>query len=118
VRIALYILWFIIPALYFTVALWAKLESLNGKRSSGDPSNFIKQGSFILACSGICVWLDQYYLEDITQSIFGEWFPLILAQITIFPFMLLIGAQLLGGSKPVTLTSQRIKREQRKSSKR
>lgn len=111
---ALYVVWFILPAFFFLVALWAKLEALSGKTKREKPGDFVKNGFFVLACVLLAVLIDTYFLEHLVDNLV-PFLPLALFQILLLPFILLVAAKLLGGSKEIRIskaprTSQRKKR--------
>lgn len=111
-----YTLWFSIPALFYGMALWSKLEQLSGKPRQGDAIvTYLKQGTFVLVCAFLCILIDKNILDDIVNSFLDPFITRGLAQFLLFPLVLLISAQLLGGSKPVQLQSKRVqKANQRK----
>jgi hypothetical protein len=104
-RIALYIIWFLIPLTFFLMSLWAYLEMLGDKHRKENPADHFRQGIFVLACDLIAVAIDQYLLEDLLNVVFGAWVPLMFAQIVLLPVVLYIGALILGPSRAILIGS-------------
>ena len=102
-RIALYIIWFLIPGFFFLMALWAWLEKLSDKQRQQNPKDFLKQGLFVLLCSLIAVVIDAFALESIANSLLGDYIPLPLLQILLLPVILYIGAISIGPSKQIRI---------------
>ena len=103
----LYTIWFLIPTFYFVMSLWSYLEKLSNKTKREKPSDFVKQGVFVLACVFLSIGVDQFFLEGIHQNVFmpfaGDWIPLEFLQIVLLPAVLLAAALLFGGSKPILI---------------
>lgn len=104
----LYCLWFALPVIFLIMALWAQLELWSGHGKKGDARTYLKQALFVLICAAISVLIDQNLLEDLVNSYLDPIVSLGLAQIVLFPIILLVAAQLTGGSKPIQLQSNRI----------
>ena len=96
----LHIVWILFPAFFFVMALWAKLEQFSKSARKQNPGDFFKQGLFIAACSLLAFIIDLNFLRSFNDS-FVPFLPLLLLQIVLYPFILLIGAKLLGPSKDI-----------------
>lgn len=92
------IIWLLIPALYYTIALWGFLEKRGRSVKKQNPGDFFKQGTFILIAVGLTFIIDLYLIEDIA-TILPSIMPLLLLRIILLPFVLLLVAKLTGGSK-------------------
>lgn len=106
-RTFLYLIWFAIPAVFLVMALYNQLEVWSGKGRKGEAGTSLKQGLFVLSCSLTSYFIDQFYLEDLVTSFLDPFVPLILAQIILFPIILLLGARLVGGTEPLHIRSKR-----------
>jgi hypothetical protein len=102
-RIFVYIIWFGLPALFFSLSLWSKLEQLGKSHKKQNPGDFFRQGVFLLVCALICLVLDRYVLEWFVENIAPEATPLGFYQLIIFPLVMVIGAKFAGGSKPILI---------------
>ena len=100
----IYAIWFIIPAFFFAMALWAKLEQLSKSPKKHDPSDFMKQGFFVLICALIAWVVDQYVLQPNAANLFPDLIPLALLQVLLLPAILSVAAMLTGGMKPIRAT--------------
>lgn len=107
----LHIIWFTLPAIFIAIAIWSKLEALSGKPNRGEIRGYLKQAAFLLACAFIALGIESWFLEDFVISYLEPVVPLDLARIVLLPLVLLVAAKLLGGSKPIQLTSSRVSQE-------
>lgn len=103
---ALYILWFLIPAFFFLLALWAKLEQLGGSVKKQNPKDFFQQGFFVLVCVLICVVIDRYILADLVNNFAPEIMTLGFFQAILLPAVLLIGAKIIGPTQEILIGSK------------
>ena len=110
----LYIVWFAPAVVFFIMAIWAQLEIWSGKAVKGEVKSYLKQMIFVLICAGVTVMIEQYFLADFVMSYLDPFVPLGLAQIVLFPLILLLSAKLIGGSKPIQLQSNRLNQTKRK----
>ena len=104
----IYIVWFLLPISFLTLALWAWLERLSKSPKKQNPADFLKQALFLAVCVGLAVLIDTYFLESIAAAIAPDLIPLLLYQILLLPLILLIAAKLFGGSKPIRI--EKVKR--------
>lgn len=102
-RTALYALWFSVPALFFGLTLWIKLERLSGEKKKESSTDLINQGIFTLGCVVVSIIIDQLFLQDLIASTVGDLFPLGFYQFFLFPFVLLIGAKIVGPSSKILI---------------
>ncbi len=102
-RIVLYVIWFGIPALLFVLSFWAKLEQLGKSHRKQNPGDFFRQGIFMLAVALVCFAIDYYWLEDLVDNFAPEVTPLLFYEIIIYPLVAVLGAQIVGGSKPILI---------------
>jgi len=98
----LYALWFAIPAFFFLTALWAKLEQLSRSPRRQNPGDFMRQGFFVLLCVLAAIGIDRYLLTALNDKL-PAWLPLPFLQVLLLPLVLLIGARLIGSSKPIKI---------------
>jgi hypothetical protein len=110
----LHIIWFSLPAIYVVIAVWAKLEAWSGKSNRGQVSGYLKQALFLFVCALLALSIEVYFLEDLVVTYLDPIIPLDLARIILLPLILLAAAQLLGGSKPIQIQSNRITREKKR----
>lgn|GEM_PF-1545385 len=103
-RTALYVIWFLIPAAFFIMALWSSLEKIGGKKKQEHPGDFLKQGVFVLVCVLISILLDQFVVESLVESLLGDYVPLVFVQIMVLPLVLYLGALAVGPSKDILIT--------------
>ena len=100
----IYAIWFIIPAFFFALALWARLEQLSKSPKKQSPGDFVKQGIFVLGCS-IVAWLfDQYVMQPNPELFLPDLVPLWLLELLLLPVVLSLAAMLTGGLKPIRAT--------------
>jgi hypothetical protein len=104
-RSVLYILWFALPTIFFLMALWTKLERMGGEGKKGNASDLFSQGVFLLCCVLLAVLIDQTVLEDLVSEFVSDSLPLGFFQFFLFPFILLIGAKIVGPSKKILIPS-------------
>ena len=101
---ALYVIWFIIPAIFFTIALWAKLEEMSGHAQRQNTGDYIRQGGFVLVCVLLAVFIDQQYLRTIVDLISPDWIPFGFYEIMLLPVILYLAASMLGPSKQILIS--------------
>jgi hypothetical protein len=97
-----HIAWLSIPTTFFLGALWSFLESKSSSPKKRDPLDIAKQGLFVLACAISCITIDITLLPSIHEMVVGFGIPLGMLQFLLLPFVAIILAKLIGGSKPVT----------------
>lgn len=102
-RTALYLLWLLVPALFFVLALWIKLERLSGESKKESASDLLNQGLFTLGCAVASIAIDQLFLQDIIEATVGDLFPLGFYQFFLFPLVLLLGAKVVGPSRKILI---------------
>lgn len=100
----LYIIWFLIPSLFFVIGLWSKLEQLSGKGRRENPGDFFRQGFFVLVCVLVCVGIDTYVLADIIDFLLPDILPLGFYQALLLPVVLYIAALIIGPSTPILIS--------------
>ena len=104
-RTAIYIIWFLIPACFFLLALWAKLEKMSAQSWVKERSlEYLKQGFFVLACVLVSIVIDRYFLEGLSDALSPELVPLWFYEVLLLPVVLYIGALLAGPSKDIRIT--------------
>lgn len=99
----LYIIWFLIPLFFFSVALWATLEQLGGKEAKGGTADAWRQGFFVLGCVGVAVLIDRTVLPDLVANWAPDALPLGFFQAILLPLILYIAALIFGGSKEILI---------------
>jgi len=112
----LYVIWFLIPLFFLTLALWSKLEQVGGKSKRENPGDFFRQGIFVLVCVLISVAINHFYLTGIVESLSPSFIPLGFYQIVLLPMVLYLAALFCGPSKDIKI--QRKKSARRAGSKR
>ena len=110
----LYTIWFLIPATFFLIALWSKLEDWGGREKHENTGDYLRQGFFVLVCVIIAVVIDQNFLEDLIPSLFGDWLSIGVAQTLLLPFVLLIAAKVFGPTSPIQIASRNKRRPPRR----
>lgn len=105
----LYAVWLLIPAGFFAIALWAKLEQLSKSPRRQNPGDFARQAVFLLGCVIVSILLDRYLLSSLKGSEITEWLPMGVMQFLLFPLILLIAARLIGGSRQISITNPQVK---------
>ena len=103
-EIVLYIIWGALPGFFFLMALWAKLEGVSNKGKKENPGDFFHQGLFVLACVLIALAIDTYLLGDFVTNFSPEYLSLNFYRIILLPLILLIGAQIIGPSKEISIS--------------
>ncbi|MBX7137924.1 MAG: hypothetical protein K1X83_08075 [Oligoflexia bacterium] len=106
-RTVLYTIWWLIPAVFFALALWGGLESFSKSPKKERPSEFLKQGLFVSACVLFSMALDQYALPSIAALFDSEWLPLGFFQLILLPIVLYFGALMLGPTKAIYIGGSR-----------
>jgi hypothetical protein len=99
----IYAVWFLIPTVFFLIALWGKLEKLSGSTKNYHPADYVRQGCYVLVCVLISLAIDRFLL----QPYYPDWieeFPLPMAQVLLLPFVLALAAKITGGTKPIRIT--------------
>ena len=103
-RLALYTVWFLLPVVFFVLALWAKLEQAGGDRRTAEAGDLVRQGIFVLTAAGVSLALDVLVLIPAVEPLLPEWLPLGVLEVALFPAVLFIQALILGPSKEISLT--------------
>ena len=103
-RTALYVIWFLIPAFFFLMALWSLLERWSGRPKKENSEDFAKQGAFVLVCVVACVLLDQYAIEAFHREFLQGLVPLGFLQVILLPVVFFIGAKLIGPSQEIRIS--------------
>ena len=106
-KILLYLLWFLLPAFFFGIALWSKLEQFSNKHKRENAGDFFRQGIFVSVCVLLSVLIDQYALGGIVTSLSPDFIPLGFYQVLLLPLVLYLAAMLVGPSKAVTASKSR-----------
>lgn len=104
----LHILWYAIPGIFFLVGLYSFLEKVSGDPRKQDPAIFFKQGFFVLLIVLLCVWLDKKYTVSTIAPLLPSGVPILLPRALLLPVLLVIGAKLVGGTKPPSLKDAKI----------
>jgi len=100
----LYVVWFLIPAAFFLLALWSKLEQIGKAGKHESTSDLIHQGFFVLVCVLIAVLIDRFLLEKAVTAYSPDLLPIGFYQTILLPLILVIGAKLVGSSKEIKIT--------------
>ena len=100
----LYAIWILIPLVFFTLALWSKLEGISGKQKKDNPADLIRQGLFVSGCVIVAILIDQYLLTSLYQSFSPEWIPFGFYEVLLLPLILFLAAQFIGPSKSIRIT--------------
>lgn len=95
---ALYVIWFLLPLFFVIFAIWAKLEQWQGQPKRERAGDYARQAVFTFVCAVIAVLLDQYVVTGLVNWIDSSLMPLGLAQILLYPLVLLVGARFIGGT--------------------
>ena len=96
-----YVVWFLIPLAFFTVALWAKLEQIAKSPRRQNPGDFFRQGVFLLLCAILSVLIDHFLLWRLDGTPLADWLPLYVFQLLLLPAVWLVCACLFGGSQQI-----------------
>lgn len=107
-RIALYVIWFLLPSVLLLSALWAKLESFQKPAQKAASKDLVRQGLFVLVCCVVAVAIDQYVLEAVVTALLPEFIPLGFFQILLLPVVLLLGAKLVGPTKTTVSVNRKL----------
>ena len=102
-RYVLYGFWILLPASFFIIALWSKLEQLSGRDKREVIGDYLKQGVFTGACVGLSILIDQTVLESFVSGVLADMVPLGFCRFMLLPVTLVIGAKVVGGSKPIRI---------------
>lgn len=86
------------------MALWSKLEQAGGRTKRENVGDLARQGFFVLGCVAIAVAINEYILADAVATLSPDFIPLGFYQILLLPFVLYIGAFIVGGSKEIRIT--------------
>jgi len=105
----LYIIWFLIPASFFILALFARLEQMGGSVRKQNPVDFLRQGFFVLIAVLVAVAIDRYILPGFVAAWAPDYLPLGLFQILLLPAVLLGASYLIGPSKSILVGSENTK---------
>jgi hypothetical protein len=100
----LYFIWFLVPAVFFLMALWSGLEKISKSSRPQDPKLLFKQGLFTLLCVVLAILIDHYLLRQELADMIPEWLPLLIIELFLLPLILWIMALLIGGSKEIEIT--------------
>ena len=103
-KIILYACWFIIPVCYLVIVLWSKLESISKNQSREDMGDILRQLLFVALCVGLCIILDQFFLEGWVDAYSPDWIPLGFYQSILLPVMFLIVGRIAGNSAEIRIT--------------
>ena len=102
----LYIVWFLVPTLFFILALWSKLEAVGGQTKRDNAGDMFRQGIFVLGCVLVCVLIDQTVLKNIVESTVGDSLPLGFFQAFLLPLIMLVAAKVLGPSRKILIANK------------
>ena len=99
---ALYIIWALIPIIYFLLALWAILEKFGDKRkqTNREAADLFKQLGIVSIFVAICFIIDMFFLESTLAPLIPSFIPIELIRILLLPLVFLIGSHALGGTEP------------------
>ncbi|NLF25685.1 MAG: hypothetical protein GX589_08540 [Deltaproteobacteria bacterium] len=109
-----YTVWLLLPAGFFMVALWAKLEQLGKSPRRQNPGDFFRQGCFLLGCVIAAIIIDYFLLSQFENAPITTWVPMGVIQFLLLPLVLLIASRLVGGSRQIGIENPALKRNKRK----
>ena len=115
-RIALYVIWFLLPLFFFVVALWTKLENFSKKNYTQSAAEPFWQGILLLVCCFVALGIDQYLLESLWDTLSPDFIPLGFYQVMLLPVVILAAAKIVGPSKDIRIKSRTIKPRSRTGS--
>jgi hypothetical protein len=102
--IILYIIWILLPLMFFSLALWSKLEQISGKPKRDHVGDLVTQGFFVLICVIISFGIDYYFLPSLYAFIAIPWIPLGFYQVLLLPVVLFIAGKITGPSMDIRIT--------------
>jgi len=105
--IALYIFWFALPALFLTLAFLNKLQEMEGYAKKDGFKDLINQFLFVFACAVMTVFLDRQFIPWLAEDLLGNFFPLLLLRMLLFPTVLFLGAKLIGPTRRIMIGGKR-----------
>ena len=92
-------IWFL-PAVFFVfVYLFAVLEKASGKKVRKDYKDYLRQVVFLLFIGVATLLVDMFLMPSFLEKVVGDMLPHPYFRLVLFPFMVLIGAKLIGGTK-------------------
>ncbi len=101
----LYLIWWLLPLFFFTMALWAKLEQMSNRNKQQNPGDFFRQGIFVTIGVLISMWLDSSVLPGLIPAIFPPSIPMGFFQVILLPVVLYLMALIIGPSKEILIPS-------------
>jgi hypothetical protein len=109
-HLALYAIWFLVPAFFLVLALWSKMEHLASRGERGrDAADLARQGVFVLVAACLCLAIDTYVFLPHVEPILPTWLPIGVLEVAIFPLILVLQALIVGPSKNIAITSRQRK---------
>ena len=105
-RIAIYIVWALIPIGYFLSALWAKLEQMTNQRKKNfrEAGDITKQAFVVTGMVGICYLIDIFLMDNTIAPLLPSFVPKEFAELILLPLVMYIGALAMGGTDPIRIT--------------
>lgn len=103
VSIVIHTIWFLIPAFFFLLALFSKLEELSGRSRKANIPDLVRQGSFVLGCSLVAYIIDRFLLQGMLKDYRPEWLPLGFLQLILLPLVLYVAAAIFGPSRQILI---------------
>jgi hypothetical protein len=111
-RTFLHIIWFSLPAIYVFIAIYSKFEQWQGQARREHVGDHTKSAIFTLVCAIIALVIDLYFLESILKTVGLGDLPILFFQIILYPFVLLAGAKLWGGTPDQKIPPPNLRRRQ------
>ncbi len=103
-RTIFYVAWLGIPFIFFTLALWSKLEEMSGLPKKDRPGDLMRQGGFMLICGCLAVGFDYFFLDSLYVSLSPPFVPFELYELLLLPVVLLVAAKFIGPSKDIKIS--------------
>ena len=100
----LYTVWFLVPGIFFLIALWGRLEQISNRQKVENPGDFFNQGIFLTGCVVFCVLFDLLILDSLVGSIPQDILPKWFFQVLLLPCVIYIAAIWIGPSKQIRIS--------------
>ena len=98
VELILYSIWFLIPLIFYLLALWGRLEQMSSGQPHHHVIDLLHQGHFTLAVAVVSVAVDRFLLPKIVAIPALDFVSPLFLQIVTFPAIALILASAFGPS--------------------
>lgn len=103
--IILYTLWALAPLTLLGFAVWEKLEQWSSKRKEHERAakEFLQNAFFVFCCVLVALIFDVYLFEMVFAPILPDFVPVNAVRLLLLPIILIIGAKVIGGTKPIRI---------------